>query len=96
MTTEKRTPIVVTKSEFTTKVAEGLTKSELSGYFGISKLAATKFAKELNLKIKITRTGSTKYQLVNDDPMEPPMDPDTELDINGEPISNELLEAATF
>lgn len=95
MTTEKRTPIVVTKSEFTTKVAEGLTKSELAGYFGISKLAATKFAKELNLKIKITRTGSTKYKLV-DDPMEPPVDPDTELDINGQPINNELLEAATF
>lgn len=67
MTQTKKTQIKVSRTEFTNKVTEGLNRAELAEYFGISKGAVTGFAKQLDLKIKVTRTGVSKFLLVDDE-----------------------------
>ncbi len=66
-TTETRKgQVQVTKTAFAEAVNNKMNKEAIAKHFGISKAAVAKFAKELGLKVSITRSGSSKYILVDE------------------------------
>ena len=67
MTDQKTKQVQITKSAFRDAVSSGMNKEALANHFGISKAYVTKFAKDLDVKITITRNVAPKYILVDDE-----------------------------
>lgn len=67
MTDQKTKQVQITKSAFRDAVSSGMNKEALANHFEISKAYVTKFAKDLEVKITITRNVAPKYILVDDE-----------------------------